>query len=136
MGAFFESRYIKIAQTMSEIDQITDNMIRLVNRIPNFKQAKDRIKELGESAKLACETLRSDPDMFEVWPRFVAAKEGLEDFVPPMPEDPTRKVQDKYWEARQLLDEGGALLVDLATVRVPMPESMNKFLKKCSKYKY
>ncbi|MBI4005933.1 MAG: hypothetical protein HY356_04630 [Gammaproteobacteria bacterium] len=135
MDAFFESRYIKIAQTMNEIDQITEILIRLVNPIPGFKQAKSRIMALGHSAKLACETLRSDPDMFEIWPEFVAAKESLEDYVPDVPDNPAPEEEDRYNKALELLHEGGVFLVNLATVRVPIPESMNEFLKKCSNYK-
>ncbi len=136
MDAFFESRYIKVAQTMNEIDQITDKLIKLGNRVPGFKQAKSRITELGHNAKLVCETLRSDQIMFEVWPEFVTAKESLEDFVPDMPDNPAPEEEDMYSNVRELLREGGALLVNLATVRVPIPKSVNKFLKKCREYKF
>jgi hypothetical protein len=134
MDAFFESRYIKVAQAMSMIDQITDEMIRIIKCVTGFKDYDPMVKELGESAKLACETLRSDSAMFEIWPRYVAAKEKLESFMPEVSGYANNEEKFKYKKAREIIREGGTLLANLATVRVPMPKSTKHFLKKCNDY--
>jgi len=134
MDAFFESRYIKVAQTMFEIDQITNELITISTRVPGFEDFISRVKELGESAKLACETLRSDSAMFEIWPRYVSAKEQLDNFIPEVTGYANYVEKYKYRKARQLIHEGGELLSNLATVRVPMPNTTSKFLRKCNDY--
>ncbi len=134
MDEFFQSRYIKVAQTMSEIDQITDILIKIINQASGIEEIKPKIIELGESAKLACETLRSDPVNFEIWPRYVAAKESFEEFVPQMPGDPGSEEYRKHQQACELIREGGSLLLDLSIVRVPMPKSMQKFFERCNEY--
>ena len=128
---FYESRYIKVAQTMSEIDMIADKMIELIKSETDFKDAVILITELAESAKQACETLRSDPVSFEVWPRYVAAKEQFESFLASLTELQNINNGDSSYKLIGLMKEGGNLLTDLATVRVPMPESIKKFFKNC-----
>ncbi|MEK7225187.1 MAG: hypothetical protein AAB221_05855 [Bacteroidota bacterium] len=134
IDAFFESRYIKIAQTMFEIDQITNALITISAKVSGFEDFISRVKELGESAKLACETLRSDSAMFEIWPRYVAAKEQLDNFTPEVTGYANYEEKYKYKKARQLIHEGGEFLSNLATIRVPMPNTTSKFLQKCNDY--
>ena len=130
---FYESRYIKVALTMSEIDKITMQLIAMVGKYPALGEAIPRIRELGEAAKMACETIRTDPVIFEVWPRYVAAREALENYV-------EQYLVAHEWEngngLKKVIDlvrDGGALLKRLSTVRVPMPLSTNKFIDKCDK---
>jgi hypothetical protein len=130
MEDFFRSRYIKVAQTMSQIDQITDVIKNITKSMPILKPVKPILIELCESAKLACETLRSDSEIFEVWPRYVAAREKFEAFSPDIPEDLNEEDYFKYQCATVLIQEGGNLLTGLSTVRVPMPKSVKNFIDK------
>jgi hypothetical protein len=131
MEKYYESRYIKVAQTMSEIDKITDTLILLIRRFPALHDANSIITELCKSAKLACETIRSDPAIIDIWPRYVAAKEALEDFIKTYTE--SHLLENGKFEKKiiDLIREGGTLLISLATVRVPMPLSTTQFLQKC-----
>ncbi|MGH8119437.1 MAG: hypothetical protein ACRESK_02355, partial [Gammaproteobacteria bacterium] len=135
MEKFYESRYIKVALTMSEIDKITNILTTIIDKYPALAEAIPKIRELGEAAKLACETIRSDPVIFEVWPRYVAAREALEDYV----EEYLREHELEYGNGNgrktiiELIRDGGGLLQRLSTVRVPMPETTNKFIDKCNK---
>ena len=72
--------------------------------------------------------------MFEIWPRYVAAKENLENFMPEVSGYASKEEKFKYKKAREIIREGGALLANLATVRVPMPKSTKHFLKKCDDF--
>lgn len=129
MAEFYESRYIKVAQTMRQIDQITGELINIVENTPGFEEAKPLIEEFAGSAKEACETLRSDPVIFEVWPRYVAAKEALEDYTPRHAGDSGNEN-----EVLKIIQGARSLLVDLSTVRVPMPKSVQDFMDRCEKY--
>ncbi len=130
MEQFYESRYIKIAQTMSEIDNITATLTNVTKKIPTLAEANPKIIELGECAKLTCETMRTDPVIFDVWPRYVAAKEALEAFIINY-EQQAPEITNGNKKVFDLIRAGGNLLVSLATVRVPMPESTKQFLQKC-----
>ena len=131
MEKYYESRYIKVAQTMSEIDKITDILILIIRRFPALHEADTILTELCKSAKLACETIRSDPAIIEIWPRYVAAKEALEDFIRNYTESPFFENGKSEKKIIELIREGGTLLISLATVRVPMPLSTTQFLQKC-----
>ena len=79
---FYESRYIKIAQTMSAIDSIADCLLLTLSAIPVFSRAVGLVKEYCGAAKLESETIKSDPAIFSVWPEFVVAGDKLERFQP------------------------------------------------------
>ena len=134
MDAFYESRYIKVAQTMSEIDYITDILIKVSMKLPDAEMCEEIIRELGTSAKLACETLRSDPVIFDIWPRYVVAKENLEDALSTYVNTHDFKNDDELYKAIGLIKEGASLLMNLSTVRVPMPESTKQFLDHCGDF--
>ena len=135
MEEFYESRYIKVALTMSEIDRITDKLTAIIDKNPELTEAVPKIRELGEAAKLACETIRSDPVIFEIWPRYVAAREAVEEYL----EDYLREheLENGNGNGRkkiiELVRDGGGLLKRLSTVRVPMPETTNRFIARCNK---
>jgi hypothetical protein len=134
MEDFYRSRYIKVSQTMREIDQITEKLVNIIRQTPVLRGAKAIILELGENAKLACETLRSDPVIFEIWPRYVAAKEALETNLREAVENSGGTYADRLRIILELIREGGSLLVSLSTVRVPMPKSVSQFMDKCKEY--
>jgi hypothetical protein len=130
---YYESRYIKVALTMSEIDKIARKLTEIIEKYTDFNEALPRIKELGEAAKLACETIRSDPVTFEVWPRYVAARESLENYVEEYLSTHDTENGNGQKNVVKLIRDGADLLKRLSTVRVPMPLSTNKFIDDCDK---
>jgi hypothetical protein len=129
---FFQSRYIKIAQTMSEIDQVADSSHKIIDMFSLLENVKPKLSELTESTKLACETIRSDPVIFEVWPQYIAAKEAYEECMPGLVFNKNDKDYLLSLEAYRLIMEGGTLLVKLATLRVPIPNSVKDFSERCN----
>lgn len=129
---FFQSRYIKIAQTMSEIDQVTKAICKIVDQSDMFDEIKDKITELAVMAKMACETIRTDPAIFDVWPRYVAAKEEYEHNLINLSLEITSKKKLQSLEAYNLIKEGGIILIKLATLRVPIPDSVRVFTQRCN----
>lgn len=131
MEQFYESRYIKVAQTMSEIDRITDALLEIIDRQEQFEEARAPVRELCITAKLACETIRTDPVNFDIWPRYVAAKEAMEDYVSTYMESLADNNHILQRRIIELIRDGASLLISLATVRVPMPTSTENILEKC-----
>lgn len=131
---FLETRYMKLAMTMHAIDNIRDRLVELFERVPVISPLLDAIRELAESAKLSSETIRSDLDTIEIWPRFVAAADNLRELDPDLPKGLDRK---QYTLARRgvaLLRAGGELMIDLANIRVPMPKSTRAFFARCDTF--
>lgn len=129
--AFYESRYIKIAQTMRDIDAITKKLISLLGGNGAAHGIAAGIKEFSEAAKLVSETIKSDPVIFDVWPRFVAAGEKLVNCGTVL--DPAGELHDSE-ELVVLIREGKDLISYLAGARVPMPKSTREFVSKCEDY--
>ena len=129
---FFHSRYIKIAQTMSEIDQVAKAAGKVIDQFEVYGDMKDKLVELTDSTKLACETIRSDPVIFDVWPRYIAAKEAYEEYMANLLAGKNSREYLEYLDAYRLIKEGGALLVKLATLRVPIPNSVQNFSQRCN----
>ncbi|HNF00338.1 MAG TPA: hypothetical protein PLM17_09285, partial [Thauera aminoaromatica] len=73
--AFYESRYIKIAQALREVDRIAAVMALTFAATPLFRGVEPLVFEFARIAKIKCETLRTDPDIFDVWAEFVTASE-------------------------------------------------------------
>lgn len=131
---FFKSRYIKIAQTMSEIDRVEDATRSVICQFTEFDHIKVKLSELTETTKLACETIRNDPVIFEVWPRYIAAKEAYEDCMAGLADDKNDNGYSLSLDAYRLIKEGGELLVKLATLRVPIPNSVKDFSQRCNDF--
>ncbi len=130
---FYESRYIKIAQTMRGIDEIAEALYVTTSLQPLFPGIEPVIWSFAKAAKINCETLRDDVDIFEVWADFVVAGERLCSYGP----DRAKNDQE-----RLLLERGQRLLVNardlvlaITRARVPMPKSARVFIERCSAYK-
>ena len=131
---YYQSRYIKIAQTMAEIDLVTEEILNLIKLSPLFSDAKDKVVELSVASKLACETLRSDPVIFEIWPRYVIAREAVDDYTIDLASVKETEMRIKYKEGYELIKEGGSLVTVLSSLRVPIPDSVKNYVKKCEEY--
>ena len=131
---FYESRYIKIAQTMRDIDLVAAHVSRACKGASAFKHLQPKLRRFSEAAKRQCETLRTDPEIFEVWPEFIAAGEELREFEPRLPAKSPRSVQRVARSGVALIRECQELITYLAEARVPMPKSTAEFLNKCDAY--
>ncbi|MGK0298610.1 MAG: hypothetical protein ACI9XC_002232 [Gammaproteobacteria bacterium] len=132
---YYASRYIKIAQTMSEIDAITDKLSSVFNRTNMFGHLVPIIMDLGESAKFAAETLRSDSHIIEVWPRFVGASDRILDTKVNFDKDSPRKQYALGKRGLQLIREGVELIISHSISRMPMPKSTVDFLERSDIFK-
>jgi len=131
---FLESRYIKIAQTMYEIDAITDRLCNLFDGTAMFGHLVENIKELGESAKLATETLRSDSQIIEIWPRFVGAADKINAAKAALPREYTRREQALGRRGINLILQGTSLIISHTSSRIPMPKSTTEYLEQCADF--
>jgi hypothetical protein len=132
--SFYESRYIKIAQTMHDIDRICASMIEAFHSSLFFRDIEAPIKHLAEAAKLKCETLRTDPVIFDVWPKFTVAAEKL---LKIGPQEKDNRSCLACWEAdegHRLIKDGTDLITHIARARVSMPKSTNTYIDRCHAY--
>jgi hypothetical protein len=132
---FYRSRYLKIAQTMADIDRIGTELLRTFAGMTMFAGIEVHLKELVEWAKLKCETLHTDDVIFDVWASFVASAERLGEFAPTLPPEPTAADQLAATQGRQLVRAGIDLISYVTRARVPMPKSTAEFLLRCSAFR-
>ena len=131
---FYESRYIKIAQTMRDIDAVAGAMKETFDSTRYFSGIGLLIRELAQAAKKEAETIRRDKAIFDVWPRFVAASEDLEQFIPKVPDVMTQNMHRQVADGVRLINEGKDVLSFLAGARVPMPKTTREYLTQCKRY--
>lgn len=129
---FYESRYIKIAQTMRDIDRIAETLCGVFAGDPCFEGLDKLLHAYAKAARAESETMRIDPSIFMVWPRFVAAGEALLAFEPKRPPDADEQMQRWLDKGLALIREGRELMSYLAGARVPMPKSTREFLERCA----
>ena len=135
VAAFYESRYLKIAQTMHDIDRVTQALVDTFEGSTQIPDLELRIREFCAAAKGKCETLRTDPAVFDVWPTFVVCRERLRNLRPILPPAPTAAEIREAQEANRLVMEGSALVTHIVRARVPMPKSTMEFLDKCTQFR-
>lgn len=135
IAEFYASRYIKIAQAMRSIDQVAGMLGSTLAQEPGFAQVEARVRELAQAAKLVSETIRRDPVIFTVWPRFVAACEALIATRPRLLPDASSAALERAGAGRRLLKDGTALITYLAGARTPMPESSREFALACKRFR-
>ena len=130
---FFQSRYVKIAQALKAVDGIIDRMVVVFSNIDGFEDVIAILNELREAAKTEIETMRHDEAIYEVWPRYVAAKEAIGEFRPQGLCDNDNRL--RAWEdALRLLNMGKDVVDYISGVRVPMPVTTANFMSTCERY--
>ena len=134
IDAFYESRYVKIAQTMRDIDHIARMLSASLSPQLCFANISGYISSFAEGAKLISETMRSESSIFEVWPRFIAASEALLNFTPVLPEDADLEARQRAERGSRLLQDGRNLITWLGGARVPMPKSTRDFIAECAAF--
>ena len=131
---FYESRFVKIAQSMRDIDRVGDCMIETFCSNSFFANISDTITAYVAVAKRVSETMKKDPIIFHIWPEFVALAEALDTFEPQLPDDAEQLTQMKSGQGMALLREGKRLISYIAGARVPMPLSIELYIAKCLQY--
>lgn len=132
---FYESRYLKIALTMKNIDQAAGYMARCVSNDPRFPGLEDLIQQYAEAAKRKCETLRTDSIIFDVWSDFVVAGEAITDYTPHELNTPADEPLIDVLDVKHILRSGVRLIAFITRARTPMPQSTENFLSECELYK-
>jgi hypothetical protein len=135
LSNLFESRYTKIAQTMRDIDLITDTLATLFAHDEIFTVAVDHLKEYGHTAKQQIEVMKQDTALFTIWPMFVTTREALEEFPSSLqPVDDSRR-QKAIDQGVKLMTAGTLLITYISEARVPMQKSTTDFLAQCEAYR-
>jgi hypothetical protein len=134
---FYESRYIKIGQSMRDIDRIAEAMVADFTQIPAFENAEAPIRDFAQAAKLKMDSLRTDADIFDVWAQLVTASERLGSFAP----QPQALASASEWpkhslsDGLQLIRNGRDLIFYIARARTPMPKSTREYIERCAVYR-
>jgi len=134
---FFESRYVKLAQTFAAIDQLIDRMVNVFSKEQGFEEVGCLLEELREAAKTEIETMRRDEAIYDVWPRYVAAKEAISEFKPSIETKVISKDGDHVRhleDGLRLLHMGRDVISHLSGVRVPMPVTTANYIINCDLY--
>jgi hypothetical protein len=131
---FYQSRFVKIAQSMREIDLVADCMIEVFGSRALFAGLKDRVVDYATAARQAAETMKKDPCIFQVWPNFVALGELLDAFRPEVPDDADQILRMRIAYGRNLIQEGRRLISFIAGARVPMPQSTATYIEECQRF--
>jgi hypothetical protein len=134
IDSFYESRYVKISQTMREIDEICGALGSAFTGVAAFAGVGKLIAEFCVASKLKTEILRTDPDIFDVWASFVVASEKLSAFEPHLSSDAAPEARQRAGEGKRLLEKGKDLVSYVARARVPMPKSAGEFIERCHAY--
>lgn len=121
--AFYNSRYLKIAQTMRAVDQIGAELIAALAPLPAFAPVTPLVDDLVHCAKVKCETLQTDAEIFDVWTSFVVATERLSGFVPSGMDEASVSERERFGKALVLVRACRELVTDITRARVPMPKS-------------
>ncbi|MCC4118317.1 hypothetical protein LLG90_23465 [Aromatoleum toluclasticum] len=133
--AFYDSRYIKISQTLRDIDRISGVMVETFAGSRFFEGIEDPTLRFAEVAKVKCETLRTDPAIFDVWADFAVAAERLASITPRLagvtgPEDLQLAV-----DGVNLIVQGRDLVSYITRARVPMPKSTGEYVERCEHWR-
>jgi hypothetical protein len=132
--AFYESRYIKIAQTMRDIDRIGQELCRSLGSLPLFAGLQQPVALFVAASKKKVETLRTDPDIIEVWTSFVVAGEHLSAYTPRLPALPSESLARAAGDGLELLRQGRDLVGHITRARVTMPKSTREYLDRLDHY--
>jgi hypothetical protein len=127
---FYESRFIKIAQSMRDIDLIANCMIDVFCSRALFSEARELIVEYATAARQTAETMKKDPVIFRVWPKFVALGEQLDAFKPGLSDEADQMLRMRVAYGRDLMQEGRRLISYIAGARVSMPKSSQAYVEK------
>ena len=119
---------------MRDIDRIAEAMIANFAHIRAFAQIEAPIRDFAQAARIKAETLRTDPDTFDVWARLVTAGERLANFTPLPAANPVDAPAHSLSDGLQLIRTGRDLVFYIARARTPMPKSTCDYIERCETY--
>ena len=131
---FYESRYVKIAQTMRDIDRISEVLKRTLESFSEFTDAWPLLLDYANFAKLNCEIMKTDPDYFSIWPKFVTCSERMQNLVEKILDQHRGHIEQEILDGCGMFEQGRNLITYISGARVPMPRTMNRFLEDCEKF--
>jgi hypothetical protein len=132
---FYESRYLKIAQTMRDIDRLGDELRATFGLQPSSAGIEVLIQDFVCAAKAKAETLQTDADIFDVWAAFVASAERLAAWRPLLSNDPSADERLHAVQAVELVRAGKDLVSYITRARVPMPKSTRELLERLERFR-
>jgi len=124
LASYYDSRYVKISQTMRAIDSTAERMIKSFRKISAFQEIDVMLIQYAEAAREECELMKSDPDFFDSWPKFVALAERITQIRSDFSTYEDALARSLLLRGRALIIDGKNLLSYMAGVRVPMPKSI------------
>lgn len=134
LDQFYESRYLKIGQAMRDIDTIAESMVCSFAGSTMFPGIEPAIREFAQAARIKTQTLRTDPDIFDVWANAVTAGERLANH-PMVLANPSDFQEQRVADAGQrLIGRGRDLVFHITRARVAMPKSTADFVAQCAAY--
>lgn len=132
---FYESRYVKIGLTMRDIDRIADALVETFDPLPMFRGIASPVRAYANAARIKCETLQTDEDIFEVWSAFVVAGETLTSYAPEAGKRWTASQLQGFDDALVLIRRGRDLVSDIARARTPMPKTTANLIEHCAAFR-
>lgn len=134
LEAFYDSRYLKMAQAMRDIDRIAETMVSTLTPLPMFAGIEPVIRDCAAAARSKIETLRTDPDIFDVWANLVTAGERLANFHPVLAAPDSEPERRRASFGIQIICNGRDLIFYISRARVSMPKSTQEFIERCEHY--
>lgn len=134
LDEFFETRYIKIAQSMRDIDRIADALIEALGHTAMFPGIAPLVRRFAAAARVKAESLRTDKSAFDVWAEFVTNSERLLAYAPELGRQPAAVDLLQAENARRLVVGGRDLIFSIARARVSMPKSTAEYVARCQRF--
>jgi hypothetical protein len=131
---FYESRYIKIAECMRQIDEIREELSGALDAAPAFAGVRPHVALFADAAKVKCETLRTDDEIFEVWTSLVVLGEQLAAFEPSVDGAASAEQRRQATDGVSLVRRAKDLVFWVTRARVPMPKSTADFVALCRRF--
>ena len=135
VDTFFESRYIKIASTMRDIDRLGAAIIQNTKDDPDFNGLAPLVQALTLAAHQKVEILQTDDTIFEVWPAFVVASENLLKFAPVIKSGGSLEYDRLQEEGLQLIAQGQRIISEIVRARTPMPKTTLEYIERLEAYR-
>ena len=108
-------------------------MVEVLEPAPQMRGIGEQILAYAAAAREESEIMKSDPDFFYSWPKFVTLAEELKDRCAAGLPDGSGQ-EHIAARARQLLCDGIDLISYIAGVRVPMPKSARLYLEELGRF--
>ena len=130
---FYESRYVKIAMTMKNIDQVAAYMTDTIKEDSRYIGLEPLIQDYAQAARYKCEILRTDDNVFDVWPDFVVVGEAITGFTP-VTQTAANHSKMHELDIKHLLKQGCRLIAFITRARTPMPVSTQNYFSEFKRY--